>query len=285
MTVTRPVLRYHGGKWMLAPWIIEHFPQHRIYTESFGGAASVLMRKARAGLVEVYNDLDGEIVSLFQVLRDPAGAERLADLLQRTPFARAEFDQSYEACDDPIEQARRTMVRSFMGFGSDSASGARTGFRANGNRQTAHPAKDWGNLPRTISSFCERLSGVVVESRPAAEIILQHDSAQTLHYCDPPYLHETRSAAVVRTGKGYRHEMSDDEHQRLAEVLHEIEGMVVLSGYASGLYADLYADWDVSTRKTFADGGLDRTEVVWLNPACSAALHRDRGGLFAEHAA
>lgn len=123
MDLTRPVMRYHGGKWMLAPWIIEHFPPHRIYTEAYGGAASVLMRKPRAKLVEVYNDLDGEIVSLFRLLRDPDTAGALARLLEATPFAREEFALSYEACEDALEQARRTLVRSFMGFGSDSASG------------------------------------------------------------------------------------------------------------------------------------------------------------------
>ncbi len=280
--VARPVLRYHGGKWMLAPWIIEHFPPHRVYTEAFGGAASVLMRKDPASLIEVYSDLDDEIVSLFRTLRDPALNELLAWALRFTPFARSEFELSYEPSDDPVEQGRRTMVRAFMGFGSDAASGAQTGFRANGNRNGAHPAKDWSNLPKHLASFCERLSSVVLESRPALEVILQHDSPTTLHYCDPPYVHDTRSAAVTRSGKGYRHEMTNADHVRLAEVLHAAEGMVVLSGYAGDLYSDLYADWDISTRKTFADGGLDRTEVVWLNPACSAALHRSRGGLFAE---
>lgn len=277
----RPVLRYHGGKWMLAPWILEHFPPHRVYTEAFGGAASVLMRKDRAQLVEVYNDLDGEIVSLFRVLRDPAHSALLASLLRLTPFSREDFAQGYEASADPVEQARRTMCRAFMGFGSDSASGAKTGFRANGNRQTAHPAKDWGNLPAAVASFCERLRGVVIENRPATELILQHDSPETLHYCDPPYLHETRSAAVVRTGKGYRHEMSEADHRHLAEVLRDAEGMVVVSGYHSPLYDELYDGWAVSQRDTHADGGLDRTEVLWLNPACTDALERSRGGLFA----
>lgn len=280
--VARPVLRYHGGKWVLAPWIIEHFPPHRVYTEAFGGAASVLMRKERATLTEVYSDLDAEIVSLFRLLRDPIDCARLEHAVRFTPYARDEFALSYERSDDPVEQARRTMVRAFMGFGSDAASGAQTGFRANGNRNGAHPAKDWSNLPKHLAMFCERLTGVVIESRPAIEVVLQHDSPETLHYCDPPYVHDTRSAAVTRSGKGYRHEMTNADHARLAEVLHAAEGMVVLSGYAGTLYSELYADWYVSTRKTFADGGLDRTEVVWLNPACSAALHRSRGGLFAE---
>lgn len=286
MTPTRPVLRYHGGKWMLGPWIIDCFPAHRIYTEAFGGAASVLLRKQRAKLVEVYNDLDGEIVSLFRVMRDPVTAAALREVLQNTPFARAEFQQSYEPVEDPVEQARRTVVRSFFGFGSDSASGATTGFRANGNRQSAHPARDWSNYPATIAAFTERLKGVVVENRPAVEIILQHDSPETLHYCDPPYTHGSRSAYTVRTGKGYRHEMTDDDHRRLAEVLHGSDGMVVLSGYHSPLYDALYGDWETRQRQAIADGGprapaQERVEVLWLNPACAEALQHQQPRLIA----
>lgn len=158
---------------MLAPWIIEHFPEHRIYTEAFGGAASILMRKPRARLVEVYNDLDGEIVNLFRLLRDPVTAGALREVLQNTPFARDEFFLSYEPSEDPLEQARRTVVRSFFGFGSDSASGATTGFRANGNRNNAHPARDFANYPAAMQAFTERLKGVVIENRPAVEILLQ----------------------------------------------------------------------------------------------------------------
>jgi DNA adenine methylase len=152
---TRPVLRYHGGKWRLAPWIISHFPPHRIYTEAFGGAGSVLLRKPRAPFVEVLNDLDGEVVNLFRVLRDEQQSAQLCALLWRTPYARAEFVDSYEVIAAPVEQARRTVVRSFMGFGSDSASGAVTGFR----RAT-------GAITR--SRFSSRASGCVASSSNAA---------------------------------------------------------------------------------------------------------------------
>jgi DNA adenine methylase len=261
---------------MLAPWILEHFPPHRIYTEAFGGAASVLMRKPRAKLVEVYNDLDGEIVNLFRLLREPDTAGALREVLQNTPFARSEFALSYEPSEDPIEQARRTVVRSFMGFGSDSASGTKTGFRANGNRQSAHPAKDWSNYAAAVDSFRERLKGVVIESRPAVEVLLQHDGPDTLHYCDPPYLHETRKESMIRAGKGYRHEMTEDDHRALAEVLHECAGMVVLSGYPAGLYDELYRDWRTVERKALADGGSERLEVLWINEACWSALEASR---------
>ena len=122
MDVTRPAMRYYGGKWLLAPWIIGHFPAHRTYVEPFGGAASVLLRKPRSA-AEVYNDLDGEIVNMFRVLRSPAQARELIRLVRLTPFARTEYEDAYLSDGDPIEQARRTLLRSFAGFGADSANG------------------------------------------------------------------------------------------------------------------------------------------------------------------
>lgn len=274
---TRPVLRYHGGKWQIAPWVMSFFPPHRVYVEPFGGGASVLMRKPRAELVEVYNDLDAELVNLFRVLRDPSASPRLRELLRFTPYARAEFVESYAPAIDPVEQARRTVVRSFQGFGSDSASGALTGFRANGNRNNAHPARDWQNYPGAIDAFTGRLQGVVIECRDALDIIRQHDDARTLYYCDPPYPHGTRSSTTIRTGKGYRYEMTDDDHLALAEVLHGVQGMVVLSGYACDLYdVELYPDWTRYERPHLADGARPRTEVIWINRACAAALWNER---------
>lgn len=106
MTVSRPALRYLGGKWMLAPWIIQHFPPHQIYVEPFGGAASVLLRKPRVH-AEIYNDLDGDVVNLFRVLRDPQAAADLIDRIALTPYSRAEFVASYEPTAEPVEWARR----------------------------------------------------------------------------------------------------------------------------------------------------------------------------------
>lgn len=275
---TRPVLRYHGGKWRLAPWIISFFPPHRVYTEAYGGAGSVLLRKPRARMVEVYNDLDGEIVNFFRVLRDRRDRARLCELLVFTPYARAEFALSYEPADDPVEQARRTVVRSFQGFGSDSSSGAKTGFRANGNKQNTHPASDWARLPASLAAASERLSGVVLESRHGPDLIRQHDEPRTLHYADPPYPPESRSRHTLRTSKGYRHEMTANDHRDLATLLRSAEGMVVLSGYGCPLYdEELYPDWERHTRPCHADGARERVEVVWLNPACAAA-QASRGG-------
>ena len=159
---TRPALRYHGGKWRLAPWLLTLMPPHRVYTEPFGGGASVLLRKPRA-YGEIYNDLDGEVVNVFRMLRD-RGAE-LQRLLELTPFARAEFRQAYEPCgDDPIEQARRTIARSFMGFGS-SATGENSGFRASSSSSRALSTTCRGGAPAPGSDAARMLARAPGESR------------------------------------------------------------------------------------------------------------------------
>ena len=286
---TRPVLRYHGGKFRLAPWIISHFPAHRVYVEPFAGAASVLMQKPRS-YGEVINDLDCEIVRLFRVLRDPKQSADLARLLRLTPYAREEFLGTYEPTEDDLEAARRMVARSFMGFGSAATCEFHlTGFRSNATRSGTTPAQDWARYPEQVARFCARMEGVVIEDRPALRVIRQHDTAETLFYVDPPYLHSTRTHKRRATGQVYRHEMTDDDHRELATVLRAARGYVVLSGYPCSLYdQELYPDWHRVTTETHADGAVDRTEVLWLSPRTWEALQRERnpalaplGGLFA----
>lgn len=267
----RPVLRYHGGKWILAEWIISNFPPHRVYVEPFGGAASVLMQKDRTH-GEVYNDLDGEVVNVFRVLQ--SRRRELYRLLMRTPFARDEYRLSFEPTEDPLEAARRTIVRSFMGFGSNSINRSiKSGFRANSNRSGTIPAHDWTNFPQNLRSFERRLRGVVIENKPAAEVIWQHDGPETLHYVDPPYVHATRALSVMHGAHGYAHEMADADHEALAETLNGVKGMVVLSGYRSELYDRLYAGWHREEREALGDGACRRLEVLWINPAAMDAVN------------
>ena len=264
MNVRRPALRYHGGKWMLAPWIISHMPKHRVYVEPFGGAASVLLRKPRA-YAEIYNDLDGEIVSFFKVLRDPDTARDLISRMRLTPFARDEFTAAYGLTEDPVENARRLLIRSFMGFGSDGHNGRKpTGFRACSNRSGNTPAHDWANLPDAHTLLTDRLQGVVLENRPAVEVCHQHDSAETLHYLDPPYVTDTR--AQGRKKGQYVHEMSDADHVDLISNARDLSGFVMLSGYRHAIYDESLSDWTRIDRKAFADGARERTECLWLNP-------------------
>ena len=270
--VRRPLLRWHGGKYLLAPWIISHLPPHRIYVEPFGGAASVLLRKPRA-YAEIYNDLDDEVVTLFRVLRDPDAAARLIGLLRLTPFARREFENAYAPAPDPVQTARSLLVRSFMGFGSDGHNAAvRTGFRANSNRSGTTPAKDWANHAEALPSLIARLRGVVIENRPALAVMAAHDGPETLHYVDPPYLPGTRSAKSRRGAiryHAYKHEMTAAEHVMLLEFLRGLVGKVVLSAYPSGLYDTAMAGWTKIERQSLADGARPRTEVLWLNRAAS----------------
>jgi len=272
---TRPALRWHGGKWKLAPWIISHFPPHRVYVEPFGGAASVLLRKPRA-YTEVYNDLDDWAVNLFMVLRDAEMSAQLIEQLRLTPFSRTEFEcgrQLGEASGDRVELARRLIVRSFMGFGSNAHNGRSTGFRANSNRSGTTPAQDWANYPEALPLLIDRLRGVVIENRDAMAVMAAHDGLETLHYVDPPYMAETRSPANKYDLKYrmYRHELTDEDHAKLLEGLHELQGMVVLSGYPAPLYDQMLSGWRRIETAAHADGARPRTEVLWINPqACEA---------------
>jgi DNA adenine methylase len=277
--IVRPALRWHGGKWMLAPWIISHFAPHRIYVEPFGGAASVLLRKPRA-YAEIYNDLDDQVVNFFRVARDRG--DELARALDLTPFARSEFDLSYSSTDDNLENARRLVVRSFMGFGSNVQKPTnlgrpmRTGFRANSNRSGSTPAQDWRNYPEAFRALIERLQGVVIEKRPAITVMKSHDAAAALHYVDPPYVASTRGDAFA----DYAHELTDTDHEHLLRALCELQGMVLLSGYRCPLYDAALQGWVRVEQQTYADGARVRTECLWLNPSLQAALTRRQPSLF-----
>lgn len=283
---TRPVLRWHGGKWKLAPWIISHFPKHRVYIEPFGGAASVLLRKERS-YAEVYNDLDCDVVNLFRVLQDRTSAEYLVRLIELTPFAREEFKLAYAEASEPIERARRLVIRAFMGMGSVSniAIAGAAGFRNNTERIGTLPAHDWRGYPEALRLVIGRLRGVVIEQRPAEKVMVQHDALDALHYVDPPYMPETRSRLGNRKGSGYiayAHDLTAEQHRRLLQFLRSLRGMVVLSGYPHPSYDEALPEWRRVTCETHADGARPRTEVLWLNPACAEALDRDllRGTLF-----
>lgn len=250
-------MRYFGGKYKLADWIVSHFPPHKVYTEVFGGSASVLMRKDRS-YAEIYNDLDSEVVNVFHVLQDPKKAKELARLIYLTPFSREEYDLAFERANNDIEQARRSIIKTFLCHGSDSLN-RKSGFRVNSNRSGAHPAKDWQNYPQYIIEFTERLRGVAIENRDAIEVILQHDSPDTLHYVDPPYVSSTRSM-----GK-YNFEMTDKDHVKLAEILRSCRGKVIISGYPSNLYSNLYGDWFKEEKQTYVNMNKSRTEVIYAN--------------------
>lgn len=274
--ITRPVIRYHGGKFRLADWILPLIPDHRIYVEPYGGAASVLLRKPRS-YAEVYNDLDDDVVGLFRVLRDPEQAEQLIQAMQLTPYARSEFELAWEQTDDPIERARRLCIRAQMGFGSAGATKQRTGFRTyTRERSGSSVQSDWTRYPVTLRAVTERLQSVLIECRPALQVMQDHDTPGTVHFVDPPYVPATRAISRgAKALKAYRHEMSDADHAELLEVLRSLSGYVLLCGYDNELYRRTLKGWtriDKHARAASGQrGSTARVESIWLSPRTAAA--------------
>lgn len=267
--VKRPAVRWHGGKWIAGKWIIDNMPAHSVYCEPYGGGANVLLQKPCCG-PEVYNDLDGAVVNLFRVLQNPISAETLRRRLEFTPFARAEFDRSYEPPTDDIDFAWKTIVRSQMGHGTDSVTRTcRTGFRSKLTGSRAIPSETWERWPSSVPDLVDRLRGVTIERRDAVEVMLRFDRTDTLFYVDPPYVQSSRSSLGRRgvATHGYRHEMSDEDHRALSAALHGMKGMVMLSGYKTALYRELYGGWKSLESAALADGAKPRTEVLWFNAA------------------
>jgi DNA adenine methylase len=265
----RPACRYYGGKWRDAPWIIQHLPPHDSYNEPCGGGGSVLLRKPAVPL-ETYNDLDGEAVNYFRVIRDHI--EELARLIRYTPWAREE----YEACRerdpdaDPVERARRFWVLTAMGINGGS-SGNHPGMRFT----TKSPPKAAGVLNReaiiqNLYHVADRLRTVQMENRDALEVIEVYGMhADSLTYFDPPYLPETREYSDV-----YHVEADPALHINAAQLLHKSQGFAVVSGYASDLYRELYEEhgWKRVDKESATSMGGKRVESLWLNPATVKAL-------------
>lgn len=263
---TRPALRYYGGKWNLAPWIISHFPPHKNYVEPCGGAASVLLQKPRS-LLETYNDLDGNVVNFFRVLRDKP--DELIRKIELTPWARTEFELSKKPSKDPIEAARRFYMCAQMGISASQRA-------SSGMRMVYEVA---GGIPAVVNStakhlydIAKRLLGVQIENRDALKLITLTDSFDTFFYFDPPYLGETRASKAE-----YTIEASDiDFHIAAGKLLNTVMGYVIISGYTSSLYTELYEfqGWH-RIDKEAQTNGEKRIESLWLSPRTYKALNND----------
>jgi DNA adenine methylase len=274
-TPHRAALRYYGGKWRLAPWIIAHFPAHTCYVEPFGGAASVLLQK-RPAKYEVWNDLEHDVVTFFTVLRERPGP--LLRLLNATPFARAELD---EACrpeadwpavphDADLERARRVFVRAWQGRHGLPARG-QMGWRFERDATRSRTVvQEWFDTEH-LHAVSDRFRQVQIESDDALKVIARFDGPDALFYVDPPYPAATRDRRWRDCA--YNHEYTDDQHRALAAVLHAVRGMVVLSGYACPLYAEeLYPDWRLELKPTTTHNSKPATEALWLSPRTAARL-------------
>ncbi len=265
----RAPVAWYGGKAYYADWIIETFPAHRVYVEPFGGAANVLLRKALSE-VEVYNDIDDRVVNLFRVLRDPALFERLRIGLDLTPYARGEFAAviDAEASADPVENARRFFVacrQARGGIGMSKLTKNFWAFSKRTRRGMAEPVSKYLSSIEGLVDVAERFRTVMIESRPALELISRYDGPDTLFYMDPPYLPDTRYAGKAST---YAFEMSREEHAELVTAIIAARGKVVLSGYANDLYGEMLAGWRSEKRRTksfMSNSGKEREEILWMN--------------------
>lgn len=176
--------------------------------------------------------------------------------------------QAYAPADNPVEQARRLIVRATMGFGSAGATKGKTGFRLDTKRNCATAQRIWARYPDNLAAVGSRFAGVLVENRDAIQCMRDHDTPSTLHFVDPPYVPDTR--VDVDKNRTYRFEMTRDEHAELLRVLNTLQGMVVICGYNSDLYNDMLTGWKRVSKTTAANGfsgSVQRTECLWINPA------------------
>ncbi len=250
------LLNYPGAKWGMAQEIVQIMPPHRSYLEPFAGSLAVLFNKPRSA-IETVNDIDGDIVNFFRVLR--ADPERLAREIDLTPYARAVFDDAHEnRGQTDFDRAVRFCIRSRMGHGFKTYQ--KTGFKIDVYaRERSYCLNCWNDMPENIRAAAERLKEVQIENRPALELIQRFRHENVLIYADPPYLLETRS------GKQYRHEMTDADHEALLAALKAHPWPVILSGYHSPMYDSELSGWNIIERKAYNQNGDRRTEVLWCN--------------------
>lgn len=253
----KPILRYPGAKWQRAKWIVDQLPPFRTYVEPFFGSGAIFFSLPSTPEYAVLNDKSKSVVNLFEMLRT-RGPE-LCALVELTPWARDEYDASYQLTGDPLEDARRFLVRCWQAHGTRLNS--KTGWRNRGSADGGLTYSLWNQLPERIMAIVEKLKYAEIENRDALEIIARYaDQEDCLLYVDPPYIISTRSGAL------YEHEMTDEkQHVELLESLGKHTGPVVLSGYAHPLYDEALSTWQRVTMPALAEHGKVRTEVLWLN--------------------
>lgn len=257
----KPPFAYYGGKTTLAERIVALLPRHGHYVEPFAGSLAVLLAKAPS-FMETVNDLDSDLVTFWRVLRDcPVDLARAAML---TPYSREEFEQARDLTGvDDLERARRVWVRITQ---SRSQSMKQTGwkFQIDPASRNVPVADNVVAFAGRMEQVAQRLRRVALESRDALDVINDYGrSPGVCIYADPPYLGSTRAT-------NYGRELtSGDQHRALADALRDCRASVILSGYASPLYDDLYGDWhriEVQGATT-QSGDTDRVEVLWSNRA------------------
>lgn len=250
------LLNYPGAKWGMAQEIVSLMPPHRSYLEPFFGSGAVLFNKPPSA-IETVNDIDGDIVNFFTVLREQP--EELARLIDLTPYARDVFDDAHHnRGTDPMDRAYRFAIRSKMGHGFKTYQN--TGFKIDvSGRQGSYAVRAWNKVPGTILEAAGRMKMVQIENQPALDLIRKFNHDNVLIYADPPYLLDTRG------GKQYRYEMTEQDHLDLLAALLQHKEPVILSGYPHEMYDRELKGWSRITRKSYNQNACQRTEVLWCN--------------------
>ncbi len=256
---------WYGGKFNHLNWLLPLLPQATHYCEPFAGSAAVLLNREPSP-VETYNDIDGEVVNFFRVLRDQQ--EDLIRAIGLTPFSREELKiASEEPIDDlsELERARRFFVRARQvrtGLAQTASVGRWAHCKLTSRAGMAGAVSRWLGSVEGLSEIVQRLLRVQIENATAIEVIQRYDSEETLFYCDPPYPHDSRGDIHA-----YGYEMTDNDHRELAEVLTNLKGKVALSGYHCKLLDRLYKDWNCveSPSKQCLSVKQPRTEILWTN--------------------
>ncbi len=256
---------WYGGKFNHLNWLLPLLPDTHHYCEPFGGSAAVLINREPSP-VETYNDIDGDIVNFFRVLREQK--EQLVEAIGLTPFSRQEFAEAIEDNVEnlsPLEQARRFFICARQvrtGLAQTASLGRWANCKATSRAGMAGAVSRWLGSVESLPEIANRLLRIQIENRPALEIIRLYDSRNTLFYCDPPYPHGSRGDS-----KAYSYEMSNADHQLLAEALHHVQGKVAISGYRGGLMDSLYKNWRCieAPTKNCHSSKKPRTEALWMN--------------------
>lgn len=278
----KPPFTYYGGKIGMAETIVRLLPPHRVYIEPFLGSAAVFFAK-RPAPHEILNDVDGTVTTFFRVLRDrPNDLERACRL---TPYSRDEFHRADLDPDDDLdelERARRFWVRVNQSF--VKTAGGRTGWSVTIARTQSAAASARSRIDR-FRACARRLAAATIESCDGAELIERLATLDTVVYADPPY---PAAARVGRSGAGgdFRCDMgSEEDHRRLAQVLRDTPAAVLLSGYHSPLYDELYGDWwrlevpvVAHSSKAAGTARSPRVEVVWSNRSLTPPRQMELAG-------
>lgn len=258
-----PALRYYGGKFRMASWVISHFPPHVVYVEPFGGAAGVLLRKERSA-IEVYNDLESEVFNFFQVVRDQR--VELVRKLNWTPFSREEHAACYFPPSDPVERARAFFIKAWQSFGGPRE--RKTGWKKQRDIWTQNSrinhSREWIQSIRNLAVVGARFRGVQLEHRDALAVIADFDSPSTLFYCDPPYPSDTRNESWMKSA--YKKEFSGLDHLNLVNMLRRVKGLVLLSSYPNELYRESFADWACVEKQVQTMNKTIATEQLYISP-------------------